>query len=284
MRLGPAILHASLLGVAASWVVPGSPPDVHRRHRALHRTGAPVACAPFRSDDEFDYFRRSKELTIELTKPLGAVLEAASAGGVQVVDVVEGGSAFETGLLKKRDRLVDISGADVSEASFDEVTPPRGGPSLSPAHAPFSQPQHPSPCCPAGDGGPGGCGRRAQPRHLQDNDRQGQAGGGGPAAGLKAGGAAWLRPVLADGTRTLERSPAHSRVPLAARGRSRLSPSISLGAGSTAAQPGTARGWKEAGAISACGDSPGKPEAGRKGTDARSGPGGQVGRGTHRTC
>ena len=31
----------------------------------------------------------------------------------QVVDIVEGGSASETGLLKKRDKLNDISGADV---------------------------------------------------------------------------------------------------------------------------------------------------------------------------
>ena len=85
-----AILHASLLSVAACWVVPGSPPvDVRRRHRALPRTAAPVACAPFRSDADFDYFRRSKELTIELTKEaplrLGAVLEAPQPdGGVQV--------------------------------------------------------------------------------------------------------------------------------------------------------------------------------------------------------
>ena len=120
------ILHASLLSVAACWVVPGSSfADVRRRHRALPRTAAPVACAPFRSDAEFDYFRRSKELTIELTKPLGAVLEALPDGGVQVIDIVEGGSASETGLLKKRDKLTDISGADVAAATFDEVRPPR---------------------------------------------------------------------------------------------------------------------------------------------------------------
>ena len=117
-----AILHASLLNVAACWVVPGSAPaDVRRRHHAAPRTAAPVACAPFRSDAEFDYFRRSKELTIELTKPLGAVLEALPDGGVQVIDIVEGGSASETGLLKKRDKLVDISGADVAAATFDEA-------------------------------------------------------------------------------------------------------------------------------------------------------------------
>ena len=120
-----AILHASLLSVAACWVVPGSAPaDVRRRHHAAPRTAAPVACAPFRSDAEFDYFRRSKELTIELTKPLGAVLEALPDGGVQVIDIVEGGSASETGLLKKRDKLVDISGADVAAATFDEVRLP----------------------------------------------------------------------------------------------------------------------------------------------------------------
>ena len=122
-----AILHASLLGVAACWVVPGSPPvDVRRRHRALPRTAAPVACAPFRSDADFDYFRRSKELTIELTKPLGAVLEALPDGGVQVVDIVEGGSASETGLLKKRDKLNDISGADVRWPPVGHLLQSRG--------------------------------------------------------------------------------------------------------------------------------------------------------------
>ena len=58
-------------------------------------------------------------MTIELSKPLGAVLEEAQPSGVQVADVVEGGSAMETGLLKKRDRLLDISGTDVSGATFD---------------------------------------------------------------------------------------------------------------------------------------------------------------------
>ena len=117
-----AILHASLLSVAASWVLPGTPPaNGLRRHRALPRTAAPIACAPFRSDADFDYFRRSKELTVELTKPLGAVLEALPDGGVQVIDVVEGGSASATGLLKKRDKLTDISGTDVAGATFDET-------------------------------------------------------------------------------------------------------------------------------------------------------------------
>jgi hypothetical protein len=117
-----AILHASLLSVAASWVLPGTPPaNGLRRRRALPRTAAPIACAPFRSDADFDYFRRSQELTIELTKPLGAVLEALPDGGVQVADVVEGGSASATGLLKKRDKLTDICGTDVAGATFDET-------------------------------------------------------------------------------------------------------------------------------------------------------------------
>ena len=87
----------------------------------MPRTAAPIACAPFRSDADFDYFRRSQELTIELTKPLGAVLEALPDGGVQVADVVEGGSASATGLLKKRDKLTDICGTDVAGATFDET-------------------------------------------------------------------------------------------------------------------------------------------------------------------
>ena len=49
------------------------------------------------------------------------VLEGADAGGVKVEDVVEGGSAMETKLLKKGDRLLKIQEADVSASSFDEV-------------------------------------------------------------------------------------------------------------------------------------------------------------------
>jgi len=76
----------------------------------------------FRSDADFDYFRRTDELTVELTKPLGAVLEdIAGEGGVKAIDIMEGGSAFETKLLKKNDRLLNILGTDVSSASFDEV-------------------------------------------------------------------------------------------------------------------------------------------------------------------
>lgn len=110
-----------LASFSASWVLPGRLPG------SRQRAGVPMACTPFRSDDEFDYFRRTKELTVELTKPLGAVLEETAAGGVAVEDIVEGGSAMETGLLKKRDRLLDISGTDVSGASFDEVMEVLGG-------------------------------------------------------------------------------------------------------------------------------------------------------------
>uniref|UniRef100_A0A7S2E271 PDZ domain-containing protein n=1 Tax=Haptolina brevifila TaxID=156173 RepID=A0A7S2E271_9EUKA len=85
------------------------------------RSGCICMCAPFRSDDEYDYFRRPKALTVTLAKPLGAKLEECSPGGVRVEDMVEGGSAIASGLLKKGDRLTAVQGTDVSTASFDTV-------------------------------------------------------------------------------------------------------------------------------------------------------------------
>merc|ERR1719387_1785806 len=81
---------------AASWLLPGAGMPCTRR-----RAAAPLACQPFRSDDEYDYFRRQKEYSITLTKPLGAVLQEGAQGGVRVEELAEGGSAQATGLLKK---------------------------------------------------------------------------------------------------------------------------------------------------------------------------------------
>jgi len=58
---------------------------------------------------------------VTLPKPLGAVLEEAQPTGVRVEELQEGGSALETGLLKKGDRLRSIQGTDVSSSSFDAV-------------------------------------------------------------------------------------------------------------------------------------------------------------------
>lgn len=76
---------------------------------------------PIKSDDQFDYFRRPKEVALTLAKPLGAVLEECAPSGVRVGELQEGGSASATGLLKKGDRLRTIMGEDVSKASFDAV-------------------------------------------------------------------------------------------------------------------------------------------------------------------
>ena len=59
---------------------------------------------PFRSDDTWDYFRRETKSSVTLSKPIGAVLEAAD-GGVVVAELEEGGSAMSTGSIKKGDRL-----------------------------------------------------------------------------------------------------------------------------------------------------------------------------------
>ena len=77
---------------------------------------------PFRSDELFDYFRRKKEVSVSLEKPLGAVLkEAGAAGGVCVEELLEEGSASTTGALKKSDRLLRVADADVSSSSLDDV-------------------------------------------------------------------------------------------------------------------------------------------------------------------
>jgi len=115
---------ALLLG---SWLA-FAPPQQRVAPLPLHARGgarAPPLRAnaqqPYRSDAKFDYFRIPRSLTVTLTKPLGAVLEDAAPAGVKVEDLQEGGSAAETGLLKKGDMLRSVMGTDVSEASFDEV-------------------------------------------------------------------------------------------------------------------------------------------------------------------
>jgi len=112
-----------VLTAAMSWMA-HSPP--HQRlpasHTAAARTLTPRAQAqPYRSDAKFDYFRLSRDLDVSLTKPLGAVLEEALPAGVKVEELQEGGSAEETGLLKKGDRLNSVNAQDVSTATFDEV-------------------------------------------------------------------------------------------------------------------------------------------------------------------
>ena len=79
---------------------------------------------PFRSDEEFDYFRRPKQVTVTLSKPLGIVLEPCAPSGVRVEDLQDDGSAAATGLLKKGDRLRSIQGEDVSKSDFDSVRAP----------------------------------------------------------------------------------------------------------------------------------------------------------------
>jgi len=107
------MLFVSLL--ATGWTLPALTIG------AGHRTVAPRACAPFRSDDKFDYFRKVKELTVTVDKPIGAVLTEVADGGVKVGEVREGGSAAATGLIKVGDRFITVSGTDVSMADLDSV-------------------------------------------------------------------------------------------------------------------------------------------------------------------
>jgi len=103
--------------LATAWTPPRSPAvaSTTRRH------ATPRAETPYRSDDDYDYFKRPKQVTVTLEKPLGAVLEGCSPVGVRVEALQDGGSAATTGLLKKGDRLLTIQGNDVATASFDAV-------------------------------------------------------------------------------------------------------------------------------------------------------------------
>lgn len=115
-----------LVAAALSWA---TPPQqlITRRISAVARAPAPRAAEalkPFRSDANFDYFRSSRQMSVTLPKPLGAVLQEAPAtasgpAGVKVEDLNEGGSAFDT--LKKGDKLTSIMGTDVSTSDFDAV-------------------------------------------------------------------------------------------------------------------------------------------------------------------
>lgn len=87
----------------------------------LRRAGSPRAEIPFKSDGGFDYFRIQREVTITLPKPLGAVLEETAPSGVKVTGLQEGGSALDTKLLKKNDRILTVMGQNVAAARFDDV-------------------------------------------------------------------------------------------------------------------------------------------------------------------
>ena len=49
---------------------------------------------PIKSDADYDYFRRTKAVSVKLPKPLGAVLKESGAGGVRV-EAVRVGRACE---------------------------------------------------------------------------------------------------------------------------------------------------------------------------------------------
>ena len=120
-----SFVQLSLLAAACGLQLHAAPtlaPTWFGTHAAPARV-APLSMQekPFRSDEQFDYFRRASKVEVTLAKPLGAVLQEAKPAGVMVGELQEGGSALETGLLKKGDRLRSVQGEDVSKASFDEV-------------------------------------------------------------------------------------------------------------------------------------------------------------------
>ena len=110
---------AALMGMLAAYMPTSSP----RLGSAMVQRRAFLVLneAPVKSDDQYDYFRRPKDIVVSLPKPLGAVLESASPAGVVVADLSSEGSASSTGLLKKGDRVISVMGTDVSALSFDEV-------------------------------------------------------------------------------------------------------------------------------------------------------------------
>ena len=120
--------YALASGLSARALVRTRPADhghadeaMRTRTSALRASGSAAAPAPYRSDANFDYFRSARTLGVTLPKPLGAVLEEVAPAGVRVEELQEGGSAMETGLLKKGDKFLSVLGEDVSSSSFDEV-------------------------------------------------------------------------------------------------------------------------------------------------------------------
>ena len=59
--------------------------------RLASRHAVPVMMPePFKSDANFDYFRVSRQVSVTLTKPLGAVLEESPPSGVRVEELPGG--------------------------------------------------------------------------------------------------------------------------------------------------------------------------------------------------
>ena len=105
---------------STTWAIANNVP-LATTSRSRSRVAALRAQAPFKSDAQYDYFRKIRQISVTLAKPLGAVLEECPPAGVRVEELQDGGSAAETGLLKKGDRIRSVQGVDVSQADFDEV-------------------------------------------------------------------------------------------------------------------------------------------------------------------
>ena len=85
------MLLATGLSVLLVAFTPGFRPAYERSGTRMSGVPRMDAKTPYRSDDQFDYFRIAREVTVTLTKPLGAQLEECAPAGVRVEELVEGG-------------------------------------------------------------------------------------------------------------------------------------------------------------------------------------------------
>ena len=115
----PRLLSVSSYGGSAgdcsarltTWAIANNVP-LATTSRSRSRVAALRAQAPFKSDAQYDYFRKIRQISVTLAKPLGAVLEECPPAGVRVEELQDGGSAAETELLKKGDRIRSVQGVD----------------------------------------------------------------------------------------------------------------------------------------------------------------------------
>jgi len=61
------------------------------------------------------------DYTVELTKPLGLLLEEATQGSTRIQQVLDGGSARQSHKVAAGDVLLEINGQNVQETPFDDV-------------------------------------------------------------------------------------------------------------------------------------------------------------------
>ncbi|CAN0547554.1 unnamed protein product [Ectocarpus sp. 12 AP-2014] len=111
------LLMALLVQVGQAWILPASSPL-----RAAPRSNVPAVTVAG-SLGEGDAGMDSSVVRALLSKPIGLILAEKEIGkpGLRVDDMVEGGSAEESGVVLRGMTLVAACGVDGGESMFDQV-------------------------------------------------------------------------------------------------------------------------------------------------------------------